>query len=169
MSMIPLALAAMLVKPLANPLINRLGYRRVLTTNTLLLGLLIASMALIDNDSSRIQLLVQLFLIGAVNSLQFTAMNAVTLIDLPDADASSGNGLLSVVAQLSMSFGVAAAAALLGGFTLDNEDSADGVLRAFHATYLCIGGLSMLAAALFLQLPRRGSRHRKKDIPDVDD
>lgn len=162
MSMIPLAIAAMLIKPLANPLINRLGYRRVLTTNTLLLGSLIASMALIDNDTSRIQLFVQLFLIGAVNSLQFTAMNAVTLIDLPDNDASSGNGLLSVVAQLSMSFGVAAAAAILGGFTIDYQHDADGVLQAFHATYLCVGGLSMLAAGLFLQLPRGGYKHTSK-------
>jgi hypothetical protein len=44
-------------------------------------------------------------------------MNTVTLIDLDDASASSGNSLLSVVAQLSLSLGVACAGALLGGFT----------------------------------------------------
>jgi hypothetical protein len=40
-------------------------------------------------------------------------MNTVTLIDLDDASASSGNSLLSVVAQLSLSLGVACAGALL--------------------------------------------------------
>ena len=45
MSMIPLALGAMAAKPLAKPLIDRFGYRRVLTINTLLLGSLIAIVA----------------------------------------------------------------------------------------------------------------------------
>jgi hypothetical protein len=57
--------------------------------------------------------------------LQFTAMNTVTLIDLDDASASSGNSLLSVVAQLSLSLGVACAGALLGGFTAEGGN--DGV------------------------------------------
>ncbi len=47
-------------------------------------------------------------------------MNTVTLIDLDNAQASSGNSLLSVVAQLSLSLGVASPAALLGGFTAES-------------------------------------------------
>ncbi|HBX07759.1 MAG TPA: MFS transporter, partial [Leclercia adecarboxylata] len=47
MSMIPLALGAMAVKSLAKPIIDRLGYRRLLIGNTLLLGGLIASLATI--------------------------------------------------------------------------------------------------------------------------
>ena len=64
-------------------------------------------------------LLLHLSLLGAVNSLQFTAMNTLTLIDLQDSNASSGNSLMSVVVQLSISLGVACAAALLGGFQTD--------------------------------------------------
>ena len=151
MMMVPLALGAMLVKPLANPLIDRLGYRRVLIGNTLLLGSLIASLATVDGDTPLVLMLLQLSLIGMVNSMQFTAMNTVTLVGLSYQDASSGNSLLSVVVQLSMSLGVAAAGALLGGFTLPgNED--ETVLHAFQLTFLCIGGLSMLATALFFQL-----------------
>ncbi|OEC33376.1 drug resistance transporter, EmrB/QacA subfamily [Pseudomonas cuatrocienegasensis] len=168
MSMIPLALAAMAMKPLAKPLIDRLGYRRILTGNTLLLGALIASMALVDGSTSQAWLLIHLGLIGAFNSLQFTAMNTVTLIDLRDNEASSGNSLLSVVVQLSMSLGIAAAAALLSGFT-PPAGSADGsVLGAFQATFLCVGLLSMLAAGIFLQLsPEDGrSSRRVDDTPD---
>lgn len=151
MTMIPLALGAMLVKPLAKPLIDRLGYRRILIGNTLLLGSLIASLATIDAATPTLLLLAHLGLIGMVNSMQFTAMNTVTLVGLNYQDASSGNSLLSVVVQLSMSLGVASSGALLGGFT---EPDADGeaVLQAFHLTFLCIGGLSMLAATLFFQL-----------------
>lgn len=149
--MIPLALGAMLVKPLAKPLIDRFGYRRLLIGNTLLLGSLIASLSTLDADTPLALLLLQLSLIGVVNSMQFTAMNTVTLVGLSYQDASSGNSLLSVVVQLSMSLGVAAAGALLGGFTLSAGEG-ETVLQAFQLTFLCIGGLSVLAATLFFQL-----------------
>ena len=156
MSMIPLALAAMFAKPLATRAIERLGYRIVLTGNTLLLGILLASMALVSADTPYWFLLIHLALLGGVNSLQFSAMNAVTLIDLDDASAASGNSLLSVVAQLSLSLGVACAAALLGGFTDDvSTGEVSSVLGAFQLTFLCVGVLAMLAASIFLQLSPR--------------
>ncbi|MCI0919443.1 multidrug transporter subunit MdtD [Pseudomonas stutzeri] len=151
MTMIPLAVGAMLIKPLAKPLIDRFGYRRILIGNTLLLGSLIASLATIDGQTPAALMLVHLSLIGMVNSMQFTAMNTVTLVGLSQQNASSGNSLLSVVVQLSMSLGVASAGALLGGFT---EPGADGaaVLQAFHLTFLCVGAMSLMAAPLFFQL-----------------
>ncbi|MCQ4313590.1 multidrug transporter subunit MdtD [Pseudomonas stutzeri] len=151
MTMIPLAIGAMLIKPLAKPLIDRLGYRRILVGNTLLLGSLIASLATIDASTPTVSLLLHLSLIGVVNSMQFTAMNTVTLVGLSNQSASSGNSLLSVVVQLSMSLGVASAGALLGGFTAQGADG-EAVLQAFHLTFLCIGAMSMLAASLFFQL-----------------
>jgi hypothetical protein len=84
----------------------------------------------------------------------------VTLIDLDDAQASSGNSLLSVVAQLSLSLGVACAGALLGGFTAETgNDGVESVLGAFQLTFLTVGIMAMLAAAIFLQLsPKDGKR-----------
>ncbi|MFC3607894.1 multidrug transporter subunit MdtD [Stutzerimonas tarimensis] len=152
MMMIPLALGAMAIKPLAKPVIDRFGYRATLTGNTLLLGGLIGGLSLVGGDTSLVWLIVHLGLIGMVNSLQFTAMNTVTLLGLSNEQASSGNSLLSVVVQLSMSLGVATAAALLGGFTHPGGDEA--VLQAFHLTFLCVGALAMLAAPLFLQLDK---------------
>jgi EmrB/QacA subfamily drug resistance transporter len=151
MSMIPLAVGAMLIKPLAKPLIDRLGYRRILIGNTLLLGALIASLATIDAQTPTVWLLVHLGLIGVVNSMQFTAMNTVTLVGLSNQNASSGNSLLSVVVQLSMSLGVASAGALLGGFTVQGADG-KALLHAFHLTFLCIGAMTFLATTLFFQL-----------------
>lgn len=151
MTMIPLAAGAMLIKPLAKPLIDRFGYRRILVVNTLLLGSLIASLATIDGQTPNALLLLHLGLIGMVNSMQFTAMNTVTLVGLSNRDASSGNSLLSVVVQLSMSLGVASAGALLGGFTVPGAEGEE-VLQAFHLTFLCIGAMAMLAATLFFQL-----------------
>src|SRR3990167_5873422 len=46
--MMPAALAAMAMKALAAPMLRRLGYRRVLIVNTLLVACAIASYALVD-------------------------------------------------------------------------------------------------------------------------
>ena len=156
LSMVPTVIGAMTIKFFAERVIKRFGYRRVLTFNTLLLGAFIASFAVVDRNTPHWLILVQLGLFGIVNSMQFTAMNTLTLGDLDDARASAGNSLLSVVMQLSMSLGVAAAGALLAAFvTVPESSSADGLLHTFHATYLCVGALSATAAWIFFQLGRR--------------
>jgi EmrB/QacA subfamily drug resistance transporter len=153
MMMIPTAAAAILTKRQVAPLIMWLGYRRVLVVNTILVGSAIASFALITPGQPIWLRIVQLALFGAVNSLQFTAMNTLTLKDLEAQNASSGNSLLSMVQMVSMSFGVATAAALLAEFTqvLDNASSAH-LLRAFQATFLSVGLITMAAAWIFAQL-----------------
>ncbi|MHA6197705.1 multidrug transporter subunit MdtD [Pseudomonas wadenswilerensis] len=169
MSMIPLAAAAMLAKSIARPLIERFGYRNILTGNTLLLGIMLASLGLVDESTPHAVLLVQLGILGAINSMQFTAMNTVTLIDLDDASASSGNSLLSVVAQLSLSLGVACAGALLGGFTA--AGSAEGVettLGAFQLTFVTIGLMAMLAAAIFMQLAKTDGRRAPRQEAEIE-
>jgi EmrB/QacA subfamily drug resistance transporter len=155
MSMIPMALASIAVKPLATRLIERHGFRRVLVVNTLALGVMIAGFALIPSDPPRLFLYAFLALFGGINSLQFTAMNTLTLIDLDNETAASGNSLLSVVTQLSLSLGVASAAAVLNAFApsqaLANEAA---MLSAFHKTYLCVGLMTAFAASIFFQLQR---------------
>jgi EmrB/QacA subfamily drug resistance transporter len=154
MSMIPMALASIVIKPIATRLIARFGFRRILVVNTLLLGAMIAGFALVPNDPSRPLLYAYLALFGGVNSLQFTAMNALTLIDLDDETAAGGNSLLSVVMQLSISLGVAAAAAVLNAFVdLQERPDPATILLAFHKTYLCVGLMTSFAAGIFFQLP----------------
>jgi hypothetical protein len=85
------------------------------------------------------------------NSMQFTAMFTMTLIDLPPQHASGGNSILSVVTQLSMGTGVAVGAAVLGFF----EGSSHQIsMMTFHNTYLVIGAMNILAAAIFLFVPK---------------
>ena len=156
LAMVPTVVGAMLSKLLAVPLIRRFGYRQVLVANTLMLGGLIGGFSLVDRTTPSLGILAYLGLFGVVNSMQFTAMNTLTLGDLDDARASAGNSLLSVVMQISMGMGVAVAAALLAAFAAPAAATPHGeVLAAFHATYVCMGTLSALAAAIFLQLGRR--------------
>ncbi len=165
--MIPTAVAAMLTKRPVTPLIMHFGYRKVLMVNTLLVGASIAAFALVGPGQPLWLRIVQFAIFGTVNSLQFTAMNTLTVKDLGQRFASSGNSLLSMVQMVSMSFGVAAAAALLTTFT--TMLAAEGpiqVLRAFHLTYLCVGAITMAATWIFSQLSSeiRGRGERAVDM-----
>jgi EmrB/QacA subfamily drug resistance transporter len=153
LTMVPTVIGAMMIKFVAERVINRFGYRRVLVVNTLLLGTLIAGFAFVDRATPHVAILMYLAMFGICNSMQFTAMNTLTLGDLDDARASGGNSLLSVVMQLSMSLGVAAAGALLAAFAVRPPAGPD-LMHTFHATYLCMGALSALAAGIFFQLGR---------------
>ncbi len=167
MSMIPTALGAMLCKTFAEPLIHRFGYRQVLVANTLILGIILASFGLVGRDTPHLAILAMLAVFGVVNSLQFTAMNTLTLGDLDDVTASSGNSLLSVTVQLSMSLGVAVAGVLLAAFSgvkFHADDTA--VISSFQATFACVGTLSMLASLIFYQL---GPREAPTAEPTVVD
>ena len=113
-----------------------------------------ASFALTSPDHPWALRVAQLALFGAVNSLQFTAMNTVTLKDLAPDMASSGNSLLSMVQMLAM--GVAAAGAVLGAFTALWGGAAGQTLPAFHATFACMGLMTMAAAGIFAQLAPDG-------------
>jgi len=151
--MIPTAAAAIVAKRFATPVIVEYGYRKVLLTNTIVVGVIIASFALMSAAEPMWLRIVQLTLFGAVNSLQFTAMNTLALQDLTAKLASSGNSLLSMVMMLAMSLGVAAAGALLATFSdLFSHGSAANALPAFRATFLCVGLITCVSAWIFAQL-----------------
>lgn len=153
MMMLPVALAGMVTKTLATRLITWLGYRKVLVLNTALVGLTMASFGLVTPGQPLWLKLLQLAILGAVNSMQFTAMNTVTLKDLDGPLASSGNSLLSMVQMLAMGMGVAAAGAVLAGFTGFFEGAgASQTLDAFHATFATMGLMTLASAWIFWQL-----------------
>jgi EmrB/QacA subfamily drug resistance transporter len=172
-TMIPTAAAAILTKRLVAPLIMRFGYRHVLIINTVLVGGAIASFSLITATQPIWLRIVQLAIFGAVNSLQFTAMNTLTLKDLDAENASGGNSLLSMVQMVAMSFGVATAAALLTEFTLafDAGGAAPArspqLLHAFQATFVSVGLITCAAAWIFSQ-QKRGMSGSTPHEPAVD-
>jgi len=169
MMMIPVALAAMSVKRITTPLIRRYGYRRVLVSNTILVGLLMASFALGGAGEPLWLRLLQLACFGAVNSLQFTSMNTLALKDMSQRLASSGNSLLSMVMMLAMSLGVACAGALLTGFS-DVLGSPGDRLPAFHATFICVGLITSCAAWIFWQLPDdEPHREHQPDLASINE
>lgn len=147
LTMLPITIGAMLAKGFVNRLIKALGFRWFLSINTLLVSLLLASYSLINHDTPYPAIICLFIVAGMVNSLQFTGMNTITLLDLPDEQAGSGNSLLSAVMQLAMGLGVACAAAILNFYT----DLGQEALDAFHNTFFVLAAVSALSAGIFFQ------------------
>nr|CBX78847.1 putative major facilitator superfamily transporter [Erwinia amylovora ATCC BAA-2158] len=146
--MAPTALGSVLAKSTVTSVLRGFGYRKTLVGISVIIGVLVASFSLQTENWNILVLLIPLFVLGVVMSTQFTAMNTITLADLNDGNASSGNSLLAVTQQLAISFGVAVSAAVLGFY----EDFGGGTLYQFHATFLTMGIITVLSGLVFLLL-----------------
>lgn len=171
MMMLPVAVSAILAKQVVTRLILRFGYRHILVGNTVLLGSGIALFSLVAPGQPLALHLLLLAYFGAINSVQFTAMNTITLKDLETDQASAGNGLLSMVQMLAMSLGVSVAGALLAVFVDGMHLTTANHLPAFQATYLSVGLITVASAWIFWQLAPDGTpppdRARQK-IADLE-
>lgn len=148
----PIVLGSLFSKPIIRPIISRIGYRRLLLVNTVLVGACIASFALTNADTPIWLRTLHFFVFGTLNSLQFVAMNTLTLKDLPQQDASSGNSFLSMIMMLSMSIGVALAGTLLNVFTSYFGEAE--ITLAFHSTLICLGAINIITTIIFYQIPK---------------
>ncbi len=155
MMMMPVALAGIAVKPVAARLIGHIGYRHMLIGNTVMMGTVMASFAAITPELPLWVAITQLAVFGGLNAMQFTAMNTVALKDLSNQEASGGNTLMSMVTLLSLSLGVASAGALLANFeNYFGKSSPAQSLPAFHATFVCVGLVTLTSAWIFWRLPK---------------
>jgi EmrB/QacA subfamily drug resistance transporter len=148
LAMLPVGIGAIAAKRWVPGLLRRCGFRRMLTVNTLLVGICLAMYACINPSMPRLLLVPLFFAMGAASSMQFTGMNAVTLMDLPASLSAGGNSLLSAVMQLTMGMGVALAAKLLDIYKV----YAEGIMGAFQYTYLTLGALTVLSVVVFYRL-----------------
>lgn len=151
----PIAVGAMGIKPWVSKIIQRFSYRKVLVANTTLLGILIILLAQLNASVPWYFIAPLLVVMGACNSMQFSAMNTITIGDLEGPQTSSGNSLMAVNQQLAISFGIAFGAAILTVFSdrLDFE-----VVSAFNATYYVLGIITIISGLSFLRLKPEDGR-----------
>ena len=164
--MLATVIGSMLVKRIAVRTVQRFGYKRVLQVNSVMLALMLASFGLVVPGMPTWLLLLQLFIFGGFNSMQFSAMNSVTLKDMEGENASSGNSLLSMVQMLAMSMGVALAGALLTGFSDMWHLQAGDRMLAIRATFVTVALMTLAATLVFSQLD---SDETVRPAPDVGD
>ena len=92
--------------------------------------------------------IIVLAVFGAGNSMQFAAMNSVTLKGLSHEDAGSGNSLFSMVQMLAIGLGVSIGGGLVNLFSAQWGSAALG----FRLSFVCVGVITLVSAWIFRHL-----------------
>ena len=151
--MMPAAIAAMAMKPLAAPMLRRLGYRQVLIVNTLLVACAIASYSFVGSGTPLAVIVAMGLALGLFNSLQFSSMNSMAYADIDAGDTAMASTLASTLQQMSMSFGLAFGSLTTAYFlgSLPQSDRA-AVTASLHHAFLSLAVLTVAASAAFWTL-----------------
>jgi MFS family permease len=140
------------MKPFMPGLLRRLGYRGVLVSNTLILGVLLMVFATIGLHTPVWIIVLQAFLYGAFSSLQYTSMNTLVYADIKDPDASSASSIASTAQQMSISFGVAIAGLVTAFFIPSTYSNAAQMIHGIHKALFALGILTMASTIVFRSL-----------------
>jgi EmrB/QacA subfamily drug resistance transporter len=153
--MMPQAIAAMSLKLTMPRILARFGYRAVLISNTLIIGLQIMLFATIGNGSRVWLIVVEVFCYGFCTSLQYTSMNTLVYADVSEEQASSASSIASTMQQMAISFGVASASLVTAFFIPDrHSSSAPQFIHGIHRAFFVLGGMTLLSTVVFRELKK---------------
>ncbi len=146
------AVGALAVKPIAQPILRRFGFRNVLIYNGALAAAVLMGYGLFTSATPHVVLLAVLLIGGLLRSLQFTSLSALTYAEVEKPQVGSATSIASVGQQISVSFGVA-----LGAMVLEFSEHLRGhtapQTEDFAAAFFFVGAVSMVTALLMLRLP----------------
>ena len=162
MLMMPQAFAAMSLKLTMPKILARVGYRGVLISNTLILGVLIILFATIGPGTPVWLIVMQAFCFGFFTSLQYTSMNTLVYADV-SADATKARAKhhrqyhAAVVQQMPHGNGVATPRHNKNGVPYIPErfhSSAPEMIHGIHLAFLALGTLTIFSTLIFRELKR---------------
>jgi EmrB/QacA subfamily drug resistance transporter len=167
----PQAAVALATKFLLPRILSMVGYRMVLISNTVILGILVILFATIGPGTPVLVIVALAAAYGAFQSLQLTSMNTLVYADIPQAKASNASSIASTFQQLSISFGVAAAGLASDFFIPPSVRSNQGAfIRGIHEAFIVLGVFTVLSTVVFWRLKAGdgGATSQEKDVPVGD-
>jgi MFS family permease len=123
---LPLFAGSVGMKIVTTRTLRRYGFRRVLLVNGALTTVTILGCAALTPSTPYAVIAIVLFASGLTRSLQFSALGSLAFADVPPEQTSATNTLANVVQQLTLGFGIAAAAAAVHIATLLHREAAMG-------------------------------------------
>lgn len=146
------AVGALVMKPAARVLLRRFGFRNVLVFNAVVAAALIAASALFRPGFPMLVIYAILLAGGFFRSLQFTAYNALAYADIPPRRMGDATSFYSTAQQVSLTLGVAVAAASLE-IMVHLNGHATAMVADFSGAFLVVGVVAMMAALAGMRLP----------------
>ena len=153
--MMPQAIAAISLKFTMPKILARFGYRAVLISNTLIIGVLILLFATIAKSTPLWLGITEMLFYGFFTSLQYTCMNTLVYADASVAQESSASSIASTAQQMAISFGVASAS-LVTVFFLPARYLSDPTqfILGVHRAFFVLGGMTLLSTLVFSELKK---------------
>ena len=151
----PQAIAAICMKAAISRLLSAMGYRGVLISNTVILGLLLMLFATIGPHTPIWVIVLLAFFYGAFTSLQYTSMNTLVYADTTDQQSSAASSIASTMQQMSISFGVATAGLTTAFFVPHGSQSQPAeMIHGIHKALVALGILTIISTIVFRSLKR---------------
>jgi EmrB/QacA subfamily drug resistance transporter len=150
----PQAIAAMSMKLIMPRLLSLIGYRGVLVSNTVVLGILLLLFATIGLHTPVWLIVLQAFIYGAFTSLQYSSMNTLVYADVSEEQTSAASSIASTMQQMSISFGVASAGLATAFFIPSTHSNSGEMIARVHKALYVLGGLTILSTIVFRSLKR---------------
>jgi EmrB/QacA subfamily drug resistance transporter len=146
----PQAIASMSTKFLLPKILNRLGYRGVLMSNTVIIGVLLMLFAAIGLHTPVWVIVILALCYGAFTSLQYTSMNTLVYADITEEETSNASSIASTMQQMSISFGVATAG-LATVFFIPGGAHENPLLmiHGVHESLVVLGVWTILSSSIF--------------------
>lgn len=168
----PQAFAAMSLKLTMPLILRKFGYRTVLVSNTLLLGVMIMLFATIGPKTPVWLIVLMAFAYGFLTSLQYTSMNTLAYADVGEHDTSGASTIASTVQQLAVSFGIATASLTTAMFIPDRMRATEAqMIHGVHLALVCLAALTIASTVVFFRLRAQDgaavSRHQAQAPPPI--
>jgi EmrB/QacA subfamily drug resistance transporter len=145
------AAGAILMKPAAQPVLRRFGFRAVLMVNGVIAAALISVCAAFQPDWPSLLLDAILFVSGFFRSLQFTAFNAIAYGDVARARMSGATTLYATIQQLTLTLGIVIGAATLE-ISARMQHHPTALKSDYALAFLVVSAIAMLAVPLCARL-----------------
>ena len=143
------SIGTLVVRPVSARLMRQFGYRGLLSVNGVVCAVIIACFALVQRGTPHWQVFLLVLVFGIARSTQFMTTNTLTYADAPADKLSRSTSLGGVIQQLTVSFGVSIAAALLG--VIAGPGRLPSVAN-FHVAFVLVALITLVSAPGFLQL-----------------
>jgi EmrB/QacA subfamily drug resistance transporter len=142
------------MKSVTTPLLQRFGFRRIVVANGFIITLSLALCGLISNSMPDGVIAVLLFASGLCRSLQYTSINTLGFVDVPQPMMSSASTLSSLFTQLASGAGIAIGALLLHTVSAVRQSGATPTIWDFHIAFQLSALIALAATFTLFALPK---------------
>ena len=137
-------------------LLNRFGYRYILISNTIIIGIMLALFACIGLCTPLWVIVLLAFLYGGFSTVQYSSMNTLVYADVTEEETSAASTIFATMQQMALSFGVAIAGLATAFFLPEHIWSLPAVfIHGIHEAFVALGILTVVSTVVFRNLRRR--------------